>query len=91
MTDRPPIWPRGWGAPRLLTRAQVRGYLQCDDAELTLRMQRGQVPGPLWNSNPALPSARWDRVAVDRALNRASTMPNLDADEALLDRALGTR
>ena len=92
MTDRPPTWPRGWGTPRLLTRAQVRAYLQCDDAELTVRMERGQLPGPLWRCDHALSTARWDRVSVDRALNRASAIPaSIDAAVEELDRALGTR
>jgi hypothetical protein len=31
-----------WGSPRLLTRAQVRAYLQVTAAELTARMARGK-------------------------------------------------
>jgi hypothetical protein len=66
--------------------------LQCDDTELTALMRHGQLPGPLWLCDPALPSARWDRVAVDRALNRASAIPaSIDAAVEELDRALGTR
>lgn len=41
MAEAPCAWPRGWGAPRLLTRAQVRAYLQVDDGELQARMSRG--------------------------------------------------
>ncbi len=84
-------WPSVWGAPRLLTRDQVRGFLQMEDAELTQRMSRGQLPGPLWGCDPALPSARWDRQSLERALNRASAIPVNDlAGEEELDRALGT-
>lgn len=87
----PPTWPRGWGAPRLLTRANVRSYLQIDDAELIARMRRGHVPKPLWGTDPALPAARWDRQAIDRALDRASAVPSsIEADEDKLDKALGT-
>lgn len=81
-----------WGAPRLLTRAQVRAYLQVTDKELTARMQRGQIPGPLWGSDAALDNARWDRQAIDRAVDRASAIPaHLDAAAEELDLALGLR
>jgi hypothetical protein len=80
-----------WGAPRLLTRGQVRSYLQVDDAELVRRMASGQVPGPLWGCDPDLTSARWDREAIDRALDRASAIKsNVAAAEEEFDRALGT-
>jgi hypothetical protein len=69
----------------------VRDYLQIEDAELTQRMARGQIPGPLWGCDPALPPARWDRKAVDREIDRASMIPiNGLAGEEELDRALGT-
>jgi hypothetical protein len=62
-----------------------------DDAELTQRMARGQLPGPLWGCDPALLSARWDRHALERALNKASAIPISDAaGEEELDRALAT-
>lgn len=81
-----------WGAPRLLTRGQVRAYLQVTDAELTQCIGRGQIPGPLWGSDAALGNARWDRLAVDRALDRASAIPaHVDAAMEDLDRGLGTR
>jgi hypothetical protein len=61
-------WPSAWGAPRLLTRDQVRDYPQIVDAELTQRMARGQIPGPLWGCDPGLPSARWDgRESIARS------------------------
>lgn len=84
-------WPNAWGAPRLLTRDQVRGYLQILDVELEQRMKRGQLPGPLWGCDPCLPNARWDRQSIDRAIHRASAIPVNDlAGEEELDRALGT-
>jgi hypothetical protein len=84
-------WPSAWGTPRLLTRDQVRDYLQIEDAELTQRMARGQIPRPLWGCDPALPSARWDRKGIDRAIDRASMIRIHDlAGEEELDRALGT-
>jgi hypothetical protein len=62
-----------------------------ENAELTLHMARGQVSGPLWGCDLALASARRDRQAIDRALDRALMIPvNHLADEEELDRALGT-
>lgn len=92
MADRPVTWPRGWGAPRLLTRAQLLAYLQLTDPELTDRTHRGQLPGPLWGCDAGLSSARWDRMAIDRALDRASAIAvSIDAAVEELDNALGTR
>jgi hypothetical protein len=84
-------WPSAWGAPRLITRGQVRGYLQMEDAELTQRRKRGQLPGPLWGCDPDLPNARWDRQSIDKALDRTSGVrANDTSEEEQLDRALGT-
>ncbi len=85
---RKPAWR--WGAPRLLKREQLRGYLQVDEAELADRIARGQVPGPLWGCHADLPNARWDRHAVDRAMDRASAIPcQVTADTEDLDREFG--
>lgn len=85
-------WPSAWGAPRLLTRAQVRGYLQITDSELADRIRKGQVPKPLWGCDAALQSARWDREAVDRALSRESAIPvSMGAATEALDEAFGYR
>jgi hypothetical protein len=79
-----------WGPPRLIDRAQLRGYLQVEEAELAIRLERGQVPGPLWGCDAALSNARWDRHAVDRAMDRASAIPcPITAGEEELDRAFG--
>jgi hypothetical protein len=92
VTTRQTAWPAAWGAPRLLRRAQVRAYLQIEEREMADRMRRGQLPGPLWGCDPELPSARWDRQAVDRAVNRASAIPDhtVAATEEL-DREFGFR
>jgi hypothetical protein len=85
---QPPL--TDWLPPRLLTRAQLKAYLQITEPELALRMTRGQVPGPIWGSDVDLFSARWDRRAVDRALDRASGAPaTVESDSEALDRALG--
>lgn len=89
MGDRSP-WRSSWGAPRLLTREQVRAYLQIDDLELVRRMRSGQVPRPLWGCQDSMPNARWDRVGIDKALDRASTIPVSEvAAVDALDRAFG--
>jgi len=76
--------------PRLLTRAQVRSYLQIDDMELQHRMRHGQVPRPLWGCNMDLPSARWDRNGIDLSLDKASTITTSDiAATQELDQAFG--
>lgn len=85
-------WRADWGAPRLLSRFQVRAYLQLTDRELADRIRKGQLPNAIWGCDPALPSARWDRQAVDNALNRASAVPL--GEKALieeLDRDWGLR
>jgi hypothetical protein len=78
-------------APRLLTRANLRAYLRdLTWREIEARMLRGQIPGPLWGLATDDPHARWDRRAVDRALDAASGIPaSVEAEEAALDRALG--
>lgn len=85
MADPPPS--------RLLTKPALRvhlGGLPWD--EIQTRMKNGQIPLPLWGLAPEDSRARWDRKSVDRALDLASSIPaTLEADEALLDRALGTR
>jgi hypothetical protein len=45
----------------------------------------------LWGCDPALPSARWDRKGIDRAIGRASMIPINDLfGEEEPDRALET-
>lgn len=85
-------WATAWGAPRLLTRRQVRSYLQVDESELVHRMRVGQVPKPLWGCDPNDDDARWDRKGIDRAIDRASTITSSDiAATQALDDAFGLR
>jgi hypothetical protein len=45
----------------------------------------------LWGCDPALPSARWDRKAIDREIDRAPMIPINDlVGEEEPDGALGT-
>lgn len=53
-------------------------------------MQSGQIPGPMWNVSPDDRHARWDRRAVDMALDTASNLPgSVEAGTAALDRHFG--
>lgn len=83
MPDRP--------SPRLLSRAALRARLGgLPWSEIAARMERGQIPGPVWGLAPDDPRARWDSPAVDRALDAASGLPaTIEADEAALDREFG--
>ena len=77
--------------PRLLDRAGVRALLgNLAWTDVLNRIERGQLPGPIWGVAAADKAARWDRVAVGRALDAASRLPaSIERDEAFLDRHLG--
>jgi hypothetical protein len=79
--------------PRLLTRAALREFLgNIPHTEIYGWIKRGKIPGPLWNLPPEHRNARWDRCAVDRALDAASNLPgSIEAGTAELDRAFGLR
>ena len=81
--NRLPFWPR------LLTKAALRNYLGgLRWTEIQTRMQRGQLPRPLWNQEPDSPHARWDLRSVDRALDATSSIPGtVERDTEILDRA----
>ena len=54
-------------APRCLTRAQAAEYCGCDTVEaFDGWVRKGIVPGPIVGTH------RWDRRAIDRALDRRS-------------------
>ena len=78
---------------RLLTRAALRAYLGgLPTAEIDARMQTGSLPRPLWGIDAGDCRARWDRRAIDRALDHASRLPaTVEAQEEILDHALGIR
>ena len=77
--------------PRLLDRAELRVYLGgLPWAEVSARIERGKLPRPLWRLELNDKHARWDRRAIDRALDAESAIPaSLEAQEQALDRALG--
>jgi hypothetical protein len=79
--------------PRLLTRPQLRQYLgSIPWSQIEARMQRGKLPNPVWGLNPDDKAARWDKNAVDRALDHASSIPgSIESDIAELDRQFGLR
>jgi hypothetical protein len=80
-------------APRLMTRADLRAHLGGLPWALVLqRIDDRKLPGPVWGLAPDNKDARWDRQAVDRALDAASGLPvSVEAGTAALDRALGFR
>lgn len=75
--------------PRLLDRSALRAYLgDIADADLSQRLARHQIPQPLWGQKPNDRTARWDRIAVDRALDRASDIPRtVEASTEVADAA----
>jgi hypothetical protein len=78
---------------RLFTKAELRQHLGgIAWSEVCIRMERGQIPRPLWNVPAEEKTARWDRRAVDRAIDAASSIPSsIESDTAELDRAIGIR
>lgn len=70
--------------PRLLSRAALRDYLGgISDSTLHRWIEAGLVP-------PALAGTHWwDRVAVDRALDKRSGLSPESTPVDALDRALG--
>ena len=52
--------------PRILSRAQAAAYCSCSVPSFNDWIRRGIVPGPIPGTN------RWDRKAIDAALDRAS-------------------
>lgn len=85
--------PDGSTLPRLMPGPALRAYLGgLTAAELRQRVAEGRLPKPLWGLEADDKRARWDRAAVDRALDRASGLPANDAlGTSALDRALGLR
>lgn len=78
-------------APRLLTRAQLRGYLGGITAtELDERIAAGLLPRPIWGLQAGDRAARWDVRQVDRMLDAAGgPAATVEAAERHLDRAFG--
>ncbi len=52
--------------PRLLRRAQVLELLQVGSSTLARWIEKGIIPPPVAGT------ARWDRLAIERALDRAA-------------------
>lgn len=78
--------------PRTMTRGQLRAYLQIPLRELESLLAARQLPPPLWGKAPGDKDARWDRIAVDRALDAAAAPEgSVAAAEAHLDQAFGFR
>lgn len=69
--------------PRLLTRTELCAYLRISDSTLHRWIGERIIPGPIGGTQ------RWDRRAVDRALDAASGIVTESRSEQELDRALG--
>lgn len=59
---------------RCLTRGQAAAYCGLTSAGFTAWCRQGIVPGPIPGTK------RWDRKALDAALDKASGMKHADAD-----------
>lgn len=82
----------GEPSPRLVTRAQLRSYLQCTVTELEQRIAARQLPGPMWGLPASDPRARWDIRQVDRMLDAAAgPAATVESAERHLDQAFGLR
>jgi hypothetical protein len=79
--------------PRLLSRPHLRDYLgNIPWADIEALMDRGMLPGPMWKLKSKDPKARWDRRAVDQALDISSgIIDEVTADILDMDRASGFR
>ena len=65
MANRPPLADLGI-APRLLTREQAAAYCALSVHGFSEWVKSGKLPGPISGT------VRWDRKAIDAALDRAS-------------------
>lgn len=64
--------------PRLLTKEQAAAYCGYSPSSFARHVDAGTFPGPV----PA--THRWDRKALDRALDRASGIPSRNSAEDAL-------
>lgn len=62
-------------APRLMSRAEVAAYCGITPSAFADWQRRGIMPGPVPGTK------RWDRAAVDRALDKASGLQSATAAE----------
>jgi len=78
---------------RMMSRTALRAYLgNVPWRDVEDRISNGRIPRPLYGLLPSHPSARWDRKAVDRALDAESGMPvSIEQDILEMDRAIGYR
>jgi hypothetical protein len=79
--------------PRLLTRQTLRAYLGgLPWSTVQQLIAERRLPQPLWKKDTADETARWDRKAVDQALDAASgVVMTVEEQTAMLDRAMGFR
>jgi hypothetical protein len=76
MATRPALADVGI-APRLLTREQAAAYCGVGTTTFSLWVRRGIIPGPVSKTH------RWDRKAIDAALDALSRIDAKAENEAL--------
>lgn len=73
--------------PRLLSRAQVADYLQCSKSTVDNLVADGFIPSPqAWRD-----LKRWDRIALDRVIDRVYGLNEDTADQFSIDEAINGR
>jgi predicted DNA-binding transcriptional regulator AlpA len=73
--------------PRLLSREDMASYLRCSESTVDQLVEDGLIPPPQkWRS-----LTRWDKVAVDRVLDRVYGVGEGAADEFSIAEAINGR
>lgn len=67
-------------APRGMTRGQVAAYLSLSPTSIDVWMRKGIIPGPIPGTS------RWDRLAIDDAIDQASGRTQAPAAETAFDK-----
>lgn len=73
--------------PRLLSREQVADYLQCSESTVDNLVEDGLIPaGRPWRG-----LVRWDKVALDRVIDRAYGLAVDSAEQQSIEEAINGR
>jgi excisionase family DNA binding protein len=73
--------------PRLLSREQVADYLQCSGSTVDKLVEDGLIPGP----QPWRGLVRWDKVALDRVIDRVYGLGPDSAEAFSIEEAIDGR
>jgi excisionase family DNA binding protein len=74
-------------APRLLSREQVADYLQCSESTVDNLVEDGLIPGP----RPWRGLVRWDKIALDRVIDRVYGLAGDLGEQHSIDEAIDGR